>query len=99
MSEIRISSYWNGLQAEKDVEKFVSDYWKHHYRSPSYREIMIGMEAKSTSSIFRAVCNLEKKGRIVHRGKILGTAYRQIVPTWVIDAIVAYADAGRVNIK
>jgi SOS-response transcriptional repressor LexA len=89
----KTKSYWDSPQAQTAVEKFVNDYWKHHYRSPSYREIMAGLEAKSTSAIFKTVAHLEKKGKIVDRGKTLGTAYRQIVPIWVIDAIRDYADA------
>ncbi len=89
------NAYWDSSRAQNDVEEFVNEYLKVNFHPPSYREIMAGLEAKSTSGIFKVVATLEKKGRIADRGNVPDNTSRQIVPIWVIDDIKAYVRAGK----
>ena len=85
------NSYWESTKAQNDVERYVDEYWREHFHSPSYREIMAGVNAKSTCGIYKALVCLEKNGRIINRGKAIGTTSRQIVPIWVIEVIKAHS--------
>ena len=80
-------SYWNGKAVQDKVLGFIDDYWRAYFRSPSYREIMAGIDAKSISCISIVIKELEKSNRIITISRGQGRSFRQSIPLWVAKAI------------
>jgi len=87
MTERKNKSFWRGDVAQDRVLRFVSEYWKNNYRSPTYREIAAGTNAKSTAHVYMTIGILEKSGKIMSRNIQIGKAFRQIIPVWVMETI------------
>jgi repressor LexA len=49
---------------QKLVFEFIRDFIRHHDRSPTVREIQVGMDMKSTHGVWRHLIALKKKGLI-----------------------------------
>ena len=49
---------------QKLVFEFIRDFIRHHDRSPTVREIQVGMDMKSTHGVWRHLTALKKKGLI-----------------------------------
>jgi len=66
-----------------EVLKYIDDYWKRNFISPSIREIGKEFEIGSTSTVFYILRDLEGGGHI----EIIRDVARGIVPMWLKDLI------------
>lgn len=73
---------WDGDGVRNQAMKFINDYWRKHYTSPSMRDVA-GSIGIAVSHAYNVINQLEDAKKILPRSR----ETRQIVPAWVKDAI------------
>lgn len=70
-------------QLLESISLYISEYWVYNYTSPTIREMCEEFGINSTSYIYKAILELERRGEIIYfRGR-----KARAVPSWVQDAI------------